>query len=1424
LDGGYKTLFGRYVGSTNFIRADFLSDKFRIYQYVGAIQILIETDAVFRDPSAWYHLTVVVDTSNATSTDRIIFYVNGVRVTSFSSTTYPSLNLATVYNVSGGASHYIGSLTGSGDFDGYLTEVNFIDGQALTADDFGEYDANGTWKAKRYTGTYGTNGFYLPMKPTTQAELQNTVLYAGNTDEQSIAGIGYAPDFVWIKNRTGANNHYLYDTVRGTDRSLSSQSTGTESVGAQQLTSFDTDGFTVPYDVSGYNNYAGRSYVAWTWDAGDNQTSTGISSVQYFGQGVAQSVKGFGFSPDLVWIKSRDIAASSILIDSVRGSGFELSSNTTGAETSNGVTRFKSIDSDGFTLANTTAASLNQQNRNYVAWGWDAGDGDPVSNTTGDINSTVKANDATGFSIVTYSANGSTGTIGHGLSSAPELIIVKKRNAVERWTVYHQSTSNAYIYLNETFAAETTNANLRFGNNSSVVAPTSSVFTVGNSNDVNGSGGTYVAYCFSEVSGVSKFDSYTGTGAGSHAITTGFRPGFVMIKRTDSANSWTMIDATRNPFNIADSILWADLSDAEASGGVTTSVNFTDTGFELNGAGGAINTSGGTYIYMAFKGSYSDYVSPLNDTGTIDSRAKANPDKGFSIVSWTGDGSSSANVGTGLSSSTPLDMAIVKRRDSTSEWQVGHVGNQGSNFAFHLELNSTAASSGSGPYFMGSQSATNGDRLYLASGGLTSGAEYIAYCFHSVAGYSDFDSYTGTGVAGLSVTTGFRPAFVMIKKTSNATNSNWNITDSTRSPTGTANTTALRANTTDTENTIGTVYVKFTDTGFEITGTSTETNEASANYIYMAFADTADARFNFDASGNKNNWLPNNINSNAESETTYDLMKDTPSLVDENAANFATLNPLKNYNNTIADGNLNISATSTSTTTIVLATIGVSSGKWYWEYVQTSSTVSTNLCLSGLARDNVTMTATQSYVGLDSNGWGYYGTGQTYHNAAAASYGASYGNNDVIGVAFDADAGTLVFYKNGVSQGTAFTGLTSGPYFPAFGDGGSTTNMALSANFGQRPFAYTPPTGFLKLNTFNLPDSTIEDGSTQMGILTYTGTNGDRLIATGEAGIDGEVNFTPDLVWNKSRNTAGNGAIWDSVRGGTNAMRTYGNQPEYNSEGGDIDSFVAGGTNFGTGTINASWGNASGSTYVSWQWKGNGSGVSNTDGSITSTVSANTTSKFSIVSYTGNQTNSTVGHGLGVAPSVVIVKCRSAAIDWNVYHVGQNANPASGALTLNSTAAFVSDNTYWNGPTGTFNSTVFSVGSGAANNSNTNTYIAYCFAEVEGYSAFGSYTGNGSTDGPFVYTGFSPAFIITKNTSGTGGWHITDTARFAFNSSSQMGFLDADTSATEYNVRIYNSFSNGFQIRDNGSVVNTNGGTYIYMAFAENPFKNANAR
>jgi len=1352
----------------------------------------IITTAVFRDPSAWYHIVFVLDTTQSTASNRIKLYVNGGQITAFDTVTYPSLN-ADAANFNTTNPQLLGkgySLT----LDGYLTEVNFIDGQALAPTDFGEYDANGTWKPKRYTGTYGTNGFYLPMKPTTQADGFNTVLFSGDGTGSSISGIGFTPDFIWAKNRTNAYNHELWDTVRGTASDLASNSTAAEITDGNRLTSFDSDGFSYG---TGSNLYVNSTdSVAWAWDAGDNQPSTGHSSVLYAGSGAAQSIKGFGFSPDLIIFKNR-ASASPLLIDSVRGAHQELQPNSTGAETSNSGTRIASIDADGFSLANTAVGGLNASNNKYVAWGWDAGDGDPVSNTTGSINSTVKANDAIGFSIVSWEGSSATATVGHGLSTAPKVIIAKNRDASTEWPVYHDSVNSgggSYLRL-DTTSANTSSSIIWTG------SPTSSVINVGSYSYVNSN--SMIAYCFSEVSGVSKFGSYTGTGATGKVITTGFRPGFVMIKSTSITNSWHIYDGSRNPFNPVTLRLHTNSSAAEDA--LRPLGDFTDTGFTINSTQSQLNQNGATYIYMAFKGSYSDHVSPLNDTGSIDSRVKANTSKGFSIVSYEGTGGATDTIGHGLSS-TP-EMVMVKDRDSSNFWAVYHVGVDATAPEDYLMRLNTTDARLNGSVYWNDTAPTSSVFTVGTSSALNAANSYIAYCFHSVTGYSKFGSYqNNNSTNGVTVTTGFRPGFIMLKCTD--AGERWFILDNARqvnnvSPPSTA---WLVPNDTAAEGANGatTATIDFLDNGFQIKTTNPSTGEVSfgtRTYIYMAFADTADARFNFDASGNKNNFDANNINSNSESESTYDQMKDTPSLVDENAGNFATLNPLDIYpgRQFAVDGNLKWNDTSGGSWG--RSNISVTSGKWYWEV----SGFSTTNWMIGVSDGTKSITNYYAYYSGAPTALVYLVNGNTYIAGANASFVSAFATTDVVGFGLDADAGSLAVYKNNVLQGT-ITGLSYGSYSPMVAPPAAGNCVY---NFGQRPLAYTPPTGFLKLNTFNLPDSTIEDGSDYFNTVLYSGNSSTQSI-TG-------VGFQPDLVWAKDRTNVVHHTWTDAVRGVHLDLFSSSTNPESNDTNG-LTAFNADGYSLGSSTNH----NVTGHTYVGWNWLAGNSTSTNTAGDVNSTVSVNTTAGFSIATATTVSSYGsfpfTIGHGLGTAPAMVIYKSRtSSGQNWWVWHKDlPNAATGRGIL-LNSTSGEVNGGYFASNP-----ATATTMGINAAALINDNV-VMYSFAEVEGYSSFGSYTGNGNAEGPFVYTGFKPAFVVTKR-NGSSGWPMHDDKRSPYNVTEATLYANAADAEVNPSTEDIDFLSNGFKMRGTTTARNSSGSTYIYIAFAENPFKNSNAR
>jgi len=346
--------------------------------------------------------------------------------------------------------------------------------------------------------------------------------------------------------------------------------------------------------------------------------------------------------------------------------------------------------------------------------------------------------------------------------------------------------------------------------------------------------------------------------------------------------------------------------------------------------------------------------------------------------------------------------------------------------------------------------------------------------------------------------------------------------------------------------------------------------------------------------------------------------------------------------------------------------------------------------------------------------------------------------------------------------------------------------------------------------------SNIDKPSKYFNTLTYTGDGTNNRSVTG-------VGFRPEFAWIKRRDSAQgntNHNLWDFVRGAGNnaelASNTTGAEGASGaSEYGYISALNSDGFTLTDGTdatYKNLYTNNSGGTYVSWNWLANGTGVSNTSGSITSTVSANTTSGFSIVTYTGAGGASTVGHGLGVAPRVVIVKSRSNATTWILGHSSLGWNKY---MTLNSDIA-VETNNYFNDTAPT--SSVFSVFNSTNVNGSGYTYVAYCFSEVKGYSKFGSYTGNGSTDGTFAYTGFKPAFVLLKTSSNIENWHIFDDTRNTFNPADKD--IRPNTSGAESTSSLSNIdfLSNGFKLRNSDPDYNASGSTYIYMAFSENPF------
>jgi len=531
-----------------------------------------------------------------------------------------------------------------------------------------------------------------------------------------------------------------------------------------------------------------------------------------------------------------------------------------------------------------------------------------------------------------------------------------------------------------------------------------------------------------------------------------------------------------------------------------------------------------------------------------------------------------------------------------------------------------------------------------------------------------------------------------------------------------------------------------------------------------------------DDSGNGNNWTPNNFSTT--SGATYDPSSDASRPVSNEGngiGNYVVLNPLE-ADGTFSNANLTVVTPNTNSRG-TRATTYLSSGKWFWEYTPTANG---NLSFSGVVAPGATLAASNyvAYYANSGNKW--------VNQVDGGAYGATYTNNDVIGVAYDADAGTVTFYKNGSSQGVVNTS-GAGPYAPLMADGSSGAGTTYNVNFGQRPFAYVVPVGFKALNSYNLPVPAIITPTAYVKPVLYTGTGSAQSI-TG-------FGFQPDLVMIKGRSGATGWAWYDSARGVQKDLDSASTAAETVQAQG-LTAFNSDG--FSLGTLAKT--NTNGATYVAYGFR---------KGAMPG---------FDIVTYTGNGSNQTISHGLGKVPALVIVKTRSTVNDWAVYHASLSS-PATKALFPNLTLAAQSGVNAWNSTAPT--SSVFSVGTASPTNGNGTSYVAYLWAEVPGFSKFGSYTGNGSADGPFIFTGFRPAFVLVKRVDSTENWLLKDGMRLGYNPRNDT--LYPNLANAETNDAQLDLLSNGFKLR-NTTLGNASGGTYVFAAFAEAPSKYANAR
>jgi len=532
--------------------------------------------------------------------------------------------------------------------------------------------------------------------------------------------------------------------------------------------------------------------------------------------------------------------------------------------------------------------------------------------------------------------------------------------------------------------------------------------------------------------------------------------------------------------------------------------------------------------------------------------------------------------------------------------------------------------------------------------------------------------------------------------------------------------------------------------------------------IYLDFKDGTNlTTLGNDKSNNGNNWTLNNVS--LTSGATYDWMDDTPT------NNFCTLNPLDEplvastigaMSALVSNGNLTLGAntTTTSGSGTIAGTMGVSQGKFYFEGTLSSYAGGSTLRLGFMSADEGTGGGVAPYKDVSANGT--YMVAVDFDNLLCWV-----GANGVwdAGDPNTGTGGTSIFY--GSVMHVPFVRDNSA----SSGNGGRW-----DVNFGQQPFAYTPPSGFKALCTKNLPTPTILNGRKYFDVVTGTGS-------TLEAAINTTLpNKSLRIV--KNRSTAGTGWVfWDEERGATARLDSSSTSAETTF---DYSNLTSG------------------------------------DNHVAAVCEQGVTPGFDIVSYAGTGVARTIAHNLGVAPSLIIIKDRDSAGGWAVYHKGNTATPETDYLLLQATNATSDDDTNWNDTAPT--SSVFSLGTATRVNQNGNDFIAYLFAEVPSFSKFGSYTGNGNAGGPFIYCGFKPRWVLVKRTDNTGSWVVIDTARDTYNVAGNQLYFN-QTTADGFGAAL-DIVSNGFKIRSTATGYNTSGGTYIFWAMAECPFKYATAR
>ena len=1375
------------------------NDVIRIADWTNTAVWQKITTQVFRDVSAWYHIVISYDTTNATASDRVRFYINGSRVTSFSTNTDPTQNYDGYTNNTSADSIGRWGLQADYYLNANISNVYLIDGQALDASYFGYTDPlTNTWRPKKFkpqatpnNGTVWSNdltsnvGFYAG----------EGAIYAFDGDNTTYASVatGGASNYInfscnipivstlRVKVSTSTNYVYIngsgtpavsgtgYLTVPSPPANLTQLRVyGDTGVGAR-IYAIEVDGIEL-LDGDTSNMGANAFYLPFDGNSPIGQDQSGRGNnwtpVNFGGSNTLE--KSTGALPILNTDGGGKVARVGVRTDSAVGAA---------------VTCVLALPLVG--IKSDFSNSVDSRSSNKA-----------VTENGGISGSSIQSN----FYGRSYLFDGSNDYLTVGTNTDWTFLHNGSSYTVECW-VYATST---YGYLGRGYIFFNTQGSIAGAETGFALWCNSSSIKVSAPNGNPGS--TQVNLSYNYVLPANKWTHLAVTFDGSTCNL--FIDG--VISATDTASSFSASTST-NTLNIGrttDSYYFNDgyLQDVRIYQGVKYTQNFipastdpdilpdtpsgvaygsnvtpipsTDGGsIALNGTGDYLKTVGASsdfamgtgnftiemFIYPQTVAVYSPGILSWSSTeGTTADYTNA----GF--IAYGADRSITVLLGTNSSYASISTPAVLKFDSWNHIAIVRDTGN-----TFRVFVNGELAVTDTSTL-----ASTNITAQYMTFGAYYTNNNYMVRGF-----ISNVHVVKGTAL----YSSNFTPPVVGIASTTN------------------------------------------TKLLFAKSGISTTATEVTPSGVTIGIAGTARVT-NF-------NPFTSNINTQRGQESGY-----------------CTLNPLTspgtNYI-TLSNGNLDQVAL-TETVSSTKGTVGVTTGKWYWECnlkLLSSGGVSPRIGICRQSAPSLSQAnGADEWIIYMTDYAGYGGRGA--HNSTLVGSDAPFANGDVGMFALDMNSSKIYFGKNGIwlnggnpvnGSGAFFTDVT-GEIFPLTNTG---YYSSVSMNFGQKPFKFPPPTGFQPLALANTPRPTIVRPDQYVGVTTYKGNNSSKVVSN--------LPFKPDFVWIKNR-TGGSSdhGLFDSVRGAGYALRssTTGEETIPSPNDGfisfDKNGFTMGANNnSGCPDINY----INNNDYVAWAWKAGGnsntfnindigystaSAAGLTVGSITPTgASVNTKSGFSIIGYTGTGANATISHGLGNVPSFIIIKKRTSspgATNWRVYH---SALGNTKAIFLSTTGASDTNSVYWNNTSPT--SSVFSLGSDDGLNASSQTHIAYLWAEIPGFSKFGSYTGNGSADGPVIITGFRPRWVMVKGSTFTSNWNILDAARDPYNLQSNRlrpNLSSAEGSDTSGTYAIcWDALSNGFKLRGGSSTndVNQTNETFIYAAFAEAPSFNlyggqANAR